>query len=256
MSSLWVKFRMPCALMVIFVAGWQILSWIVPRFALSSPGETVATLAYLLIQPWFIGHLSVTLYETVIAYVFVILAGLTGGVALGISPFWGEVAEPYVVSIYSLPKVLLYPLFLIAFTVGAASKIAFGWFHGIFPVVILTRNTVKNINPVYLKMARSFHLSFYQMFREILLPYALPSIVTGLRLGFNLTLLGVVLGELIASSRGLGYLLAARAAEGFIVEEVMAIVLFLFLLALLANGAFGLWERNLTRGERAARYGK
>ncbi len=256
MSGWWNKIRMPCGVVIFFVAGWQGLSWIVPRFALSSPGETAATLVYLLSQSWFIGHLSVTLYETAIAYGFVILTGLTLGVALGISPFWGEVAEPYVVSVYSLPKVLLYPLFLIAFTVGTASKIAFGWFHGIFPVIILTRNTVKNINPVYLKMARSFHLSFYQMFKEILLPYALPSIITGLRLGFNLTLLGVVLGELIASSRGLGFLLAARAAEGFIVEEVMAIVLFLFLLALLVNGAFGLWERNLTRGERATRYAK
>lgn len=114
----------------------------------------------------------------------------------------------------------------------------------------------KNINPVYLKIARSFHLNFFQVFKDILLPSALPSIVTGLRLGFNFTLLGVVLGELIASSRGLGFLLAARAAEGFIVEEVIAIVLFLFLFALVINGAFGLWERTLTRGERAARYGR
>lgn len=241
---------------VFFLAGWQAISWIVPRFALSSPGETVQTLVYLLSQSWFFSHLSTTLYETILAYLFVILTGLSVGVVLGLSRFWGEVAEPYIVSIYSLPKVLLYPIFLILFTVGAASKIAFGWFHGIFPLIIMTRNTVKNINPVYLKIAYSFHLNFFQLFKAILLPYALPSIVTGLRLGFNLTLLGVVLGELIASSRGLGYLLAARAAEGFIVEEVMAIVLFLFLFALAINGGFGLWERTLTRGERAARYGR
>lgn len=241
---------------ILFLTGWQAISFVVPRFSLSSPWETLETLVFLLGKSWFISHLSTTLYETIVAYFFVILTGLTVGVALGLSHFWGEVAEPYVVSIYSLPKVLLYPLFLIVFTVGTASKIAFGWFHGIFPLIILTRNTVKNINPVYLKIARSFHLSFFQLFKDILLPYALPSIVTGLRLGFNLTLLGVVLGELIASSRGLGFLLAARAAEGFIVEEVMAIVLFLFLFALAINGVFGLWERSLTRGERALRYGR
>lgn len=240
-------------LALLFVlAGWQVTSLFASAFSLSPPLETARTLGALVREGWFLRHLSTTLYETGVAYLLVVLTGLFLGVVLGLSRFWGDVVEPYVVCVYSLPKVLLYPLFLMCFTVGGASKIAFGWFHGIFPLVILTRNAVKDIHPVYVKLARAFHLTAFQTFRDVVLPAALPSIVNGLKLGFNLTLLGVVLGELIASSSGLGYLLAARAAEGFVIDQLLAIVAFLFLLAMLVNGAFAWWARGLSHGERGA----
>jgi NitT/TauT family transport system permease protein len=124
----------------------------------------------------------------------------------------------------------------IAVVAGVIIGVALGALHGIFPMIIFTMNAVKNINPVYVRAARVMRLSHVETARTVLMPAVLPEILTGLRLSFSLSLLGVLIGELFASQRGLGFMLVQ--AMGFNdVDTITAVAMFLALIALAANGA-------------------
>jgi NitT/TauT family transport system permease protein len=118
--------------------------------------------------------------------------------------------------------------------------------HGVLPVALLTMNAIRNIPPVYLKAARSMHLSKSQTILTVLLPATIPEVVTGLRIGFTLTLLGVLLAEMFASKHGLGSLII-NAMQLIQTEEMITVAVVLFAFAALANSAL-LWiEHHLHR---------
>jgi len=119
------------------------------------------------------------------------------------------------------------------------AKVAFGTIHGIIPIAIFAMNAVRNLAPVYLKTARVLHLSRAETLRTIVIPAAIPEIVSGLRIGFSLTLLGVLIGEMFASQRGLGYTIM-NAIGLHDVPTIMAVILLLAIFAVLAN-ALLLW---------------
>jgi len=159
-----------------------------------------------------------------------VLPGLFIGFLLGAHRFSGEIFEPVLVSLYSIPKVTLYPIILLAFGLGLPAKIAFGAIHGIVPVAIFTMAAVRNLNPILLKSARVLRLTQGQLVGSVLLPAALPEIFTGIRVGFALTLIGTLLGEMFGSQRGLGYLLMTAIGLQN-VQLIMAVTLLIVLFA-------------------------
>src|SRR5262249_14792056 len=98
--------------------------------------------------------------------------------------------------------------------------------HGILPIILYTSSAVRVMKPVYRKTARILKLSQFRMICRIGIPAALPEIFTGLRIGYSVTLLGVLLSEMFGSSRGLGYQLVIAIGGGKI-NEMMAIALLL-----------------------------
>lgn len=116
------------------------------------------------------------------------------------------------------------------FGLGISAKIAFVAIHGIIPIALFTITSVRNIKPVLIRTGSVMNLSTWAMFRSVLFPAAVPEIFTGLHVGFSLTLIGTVLGEMFASQRGLGYLL--KTAIGLHnVDQIMAVTLLLVLFA-------------------------
>ena len=94
---------------------------------------------------WFFGSLGATLAAAVVGFAIAAVAGLWIGVTLGLTRFWGEVFEPVTLSVYSIPKVTLFPIFLTVFGFGLYSKVAFGMFHGIFPIMIIAMNATREV---------------------------------------------------------------------------------------------------------------
>jgi NitT/TauT family transport system permease protein len=137
-----------------------------------------------------------------VALALAVLLGLGIGFLLGAQRFAREVFEPILIAFYSVPKITLYPIILLAFGLGLPAKIAFGTIHGIVPVALFTITAVRNVNPILLKTARVFRLSPAKLVGSVLLPAALPEIFTGIRIGFALTLIGTLLGEMFGSQRG------------------------------------------------------
>ena len=133
---------------------------------------------------------------------------------------------------------------LLIFGLGVSAKVAFGVIHGFVPVTMFCMNAVRNVNTSHLRTARVMRLSPFVTVRTIIMPSIIPEIFTGLRVGFSLTLLGVLIGEMFASQRGLGFLLinAINLAD---VKLIMALIFLLFLFASLANGIMLAVDRRL-----------
>ena len=123
-------------LVVGLVVGWQILFEIAGENALAPPLETMRYLLGLLSTATFWGHLVETARAFAMALALSIVLGLAAGFVLGLHRFSGEVAEPILVAFYSVPKITLYPIVLLAFGLGVPAKVAFGTIHGIVPIAI------------------------------------------------------------------------------------------------------------------------
>jgi NitT/TauT family transport system permease protein len=135
---------------------------------------------------------------------------------------------------------------VLIFGLSLSGRVTFGAMHGVLPVALLTMNAIRNIPPVYLKSARTLHLSKRQTITSVLLPATIPEVVAGLRIGFTLTLLGVLLAEMFAAKHGLGFLII-NAMQLLQAEEMLTVAVVLFVFAALAN-AFLLWiEHRLHR---------
>jgi NitT/TauT family transport system permease protein len=175
--------------------------------ALRSPAQTVRFTIELLGRETFWPNLAETAKAFAVALAISIVLGLAIGFALGFHRLSGEVFEPILVAFYSIPKLTLYPIVLLAFGLGMPAKIAFGVIHGFVPIALFTIGAVGNVKPVLIKTGRVLGFGAFDMVTRVLFPAALPEIFTGLRIGFALTLIGTLLGEMFASQRGLGYML-------------------------------------------------
>lgn len=231
-------------LVAALLAAWQILSLVAGPEVLTAPLATLRRLLKLMAEPQFAGHAIETGSAFAFALVISLAGGLVIGALLGAHRLSGEVSEPLLVGFYSLPKVTLYPVVLLLFGLGMSAKIAFGAMHGIIPVVLFTMNAVRSIPQVYLRAARSMRLAPSQLFLHVLVPASLPEIITGFRLGFSLTLLGTLIGEMFASQRGIGYLLI-KSMENNSPDIILALTLLLMLLATAASWLLLALERRV-----------
>src|SRR5690606_10529614 len=123
---------------LVLLAIWQGLHWFAGDIAIASPLDTARRAAALLASDQFWPHFRETFAALGYALLIAVLGGLTIGLLLGLHRLSGEVAEPILVSLYSLPKSTLYPLILLVFGLGMSAKVAFGAIHGIIPVAIFT----------------------------------------------------------------------------------------------------------------------
>jgi NitT/TauT family transport system permease protein len=231
-------------LIVAMLASWQLLSLVAGPEVLTAPLATLQRLLKLMAEPDFAGHAAETGSAFASALVISLVGGLLVGVLLGAHRLSGEVAEPLLVGLYSIPKITLYPVVLLLFGLGMSAKVAFGAIHGIIPVMLFTMNAVRNMPQVYRRASRSMRLTPTQLFLHVLVPASLPEIVTGFRLGFSLTLLGTLIGEMFASQRGIGYLLI-KSMENNSIDIILALALLLVLLASAASWLLLALERRI-----------
>jgi len=233
-------------ILLALLLAWQALYGIVGATALPAPAATLAYLARFVPSARFVENAGATLATFAAALAVSYAAGLAIGVWMGLHRLSGAVGEPILVALYSLPKITLYPVVLLIFGLSLSGRVTFGAMHGILPVAIMTMHAIRHIPPVYVKSARALHLTRAQLILTVLFPAALPEIVAGLRIGFSLTLLGVLLAEMFAAKHGLGHLLinAMQLLQG---EEMLTVAIVLFGFAALANAAMLAVEHRLHR---------
>lgn len=227
-------FMQPLSVGVAIALCWQLLHILVGGDSLTSPLDTVQELGRLVVTAVFWGNVAETGKALIYALALALAGGLMIGLLLGMSKLAHEVSEPILLNLYSLPKVTLYPLVLLVFGLGLSAKVAFGVMHGLIPIVVFTMNAIRQMRPVFMRVSKTLRMSWRDTVVHVVLPAILPEVVAGLRLGFSLTLLGVLIGEMFASQRGLGYLLTNAMNLGD-VRTIMAVALFLTLFALLCN---------------------
>ena len=190
--------------------------------------------------------LSVTLTELLAAFALAAIFGFGIGYAVSRSAFTVRVFDPLLATMYAIPAILLYPMYVLFFGLGPGSKIAIGATIAFFPIVLSTIAGLSNVNPTLPAAARSMGASGRQLFTDVLLPAAFPMVLAGLRLGLVIGLLSILGAETISSLEGVGHQISALA-ENFDTAAMFAWVFVAILVAFALNGIATTIERRAWR---------
>jgi len=206
-TARWASHAVQLAFLIGLLLLWYgLTTWgQVSPILLPNPLAVLHELTQVLMTGEFVDDLLTTLSELAFAFTISMVLGTVIGYLISRSPYLIEVFEPLLAGIYSIPIILFLPLYSLLLGLGEASKIALGATISFFPIVLNTIAGFGNVERIFIVSARSMGASSYQLFRRVLLPAALPIILTGLRMGFTLALLAILGSEVLASLAGLGH---------------------------------------------------
>ncbi|WP_200760178.1 ABC transporter permease [Effusibacillus dendaii] len=243
MSNTWHsvgRYTLPVGLFIL----WEALYLLVKEPAMASPWQSIVALVNNAGE-W-LTDIGITLTALLVSFAICAVMGTIFGFFVGLSSFWTQTIHPILLALYSIPKVTLYPVFLLVFGLTVEGRIAFSVFHGIFPICIICMEATRMIPKTYLKLATAYQMSFVQKVRYIIIPAILPQLVVGLRMGFSLCFLGLILSEMFASYKGLGYRLTHYMALNQ-TSAILALFLIVIFLAFFFTFIFLLWQERMER---------
>ena len=162
-----------------------------------------------------------TLAKTAAAYVLSVVLGVSAGIAVGSLRLLRDVLSPYVIALYGMPKILVLPWIVLLLGYGTAAAVFYGTLHGLFPILVLVMGAVRDVDRNLVTVARSLGATPWQLYWKVLLPAIVPSVLAGMRLGIVFCLLGVLVVEMFAGVRGMGYVMGSLA-NGFQAPELFA----------------------------------
>ena len=194
--------------------------------------------AGLLMEPRFYGNLGVTGVEIIAALAIGGGAGLLVGLVLGGSRFLARAYEPYLYYLGPTPKIIFFPILIMWFGVGPASKVAMGAVSCFFPIALSVAAGMRQIDQVLIRVGRSFRARTWQMVTKVYLPAMRQPIVNGMRLGLGMAIIGTLLAETKLSNRGIGFMIINSYAT-FDMPRMYALLALLFIVAIGANALIG-----------------
>ena len=235
-------------LILVLILLWQIYGQFFANHALLAPPSDVAVALVTKIfgDPKVVSALGYGVAEIVIAYVMAVVGGMAIGIAVGFTDFGRKSFLPVIMLLYFVPQVVLLPLLMLVFGIGPAAKIAFGFSHGIFPVIFNTVVGMRQVPELFVRSAKSTGASRAQIVRHVIFPNMVPQVFAGLRLSMTVTLLGVLLAELFVSTGGIGYY-AQTFGQTYDPAPLFALITTLACLAIGMNELVRIIERRFTR---------
>jgi NitT/TauT family transport system permease protein len=230
------------AVAAVIVIFWQVASasgFINPVFY-SSPSAIVSLLAHQFTGQDVQGtglwvQIGVTVEEVVIGYAIGAAAGILAGFVIGRSRLLTRALEPYILTVYAVPKISIAPLFVIVFGIGLTSKVAIVLIEAFFILFYNTFRGVLQINEQLVQVAQVMGASRRAVLLRVLLPASLPSVLAGLQLAVPFAVIGAVVGEYVSSSRGLGWLVLYAGSTLNAAQLFGAIVLLVIIVWLLTR---------------------
>lgn len=218
------------------LAVWELFTragWISVLF-FPPPSKIFLTLFDLIITGKIFPHLGITLFRLFMGLLIGGIPGLILGLAMGWSPKIRKIFDPIIAALHPLPKIAIFPLIMIIFGLGNASKIAAIAIAAFFPLLINSMAGVRQINPVYFEVTNNYGASLHKTFTRVIVPGSLPMILTGVRLAINVALLITIAVEWVSSKTGLG-VLVWFAWQTLRIEELYASLIVIGLLGFLIN---------------------
>ncbi|MEL4024255.1 ABC transporter permease [Lysinibacillus endophyticus] len=235
----WVRFYQ-LIILIAFFSIWEIASsnrWIDPLI-FSSPSKVYSLFIKNISDGTLFTHISYTLFETVLGFIIGTLLGTILAAILWWSPFLSKVLDPYLVILNAMPKVALGPILIVAIGPGLGSIITMGAIISVIISTIVIYTSFKNVDANYLKVLQTFNATRLQMFKEAILPASFPTIISTLKVNVGLSWVGVIVGEFLISSKGLGYLII----YGFQVFNFNLVLMSLLIIAVFATIMYQLVE--------------
>jgi NitT/TauT family transport system permease protein len=234
------------AVFVALIGLWELGSraGVIPSLVLPAPSQAWDAFMDLVESGNLFKHLGASLQRLILGFTLGFTAGLVVGTAIGLSSVARAGLTPLVAAIFPIPKIALLPLFIIWFGIGEGSKVATIFFGCFFPTVIATYGGIDSVDRTLIRMGQSFGLSRPDIIRKIVLPAALPAILSGMRISASIAIILLVAAEMIGAEYGIGaYVLLAGNLMA--TDQLVAGVAILSLLGLAVNFLITRAERRL-----------
>jgi ABC-type nitrate/sulfonate/bicarbonate transport system permease component len=231
------------------LVAWEMIARAGSPWLYVPPSAAAPALRDLLLlrsYPDLLSHLLVTVREIAVAYGLAVVAGLGTGFALGLYRTLGRAYAPILAALYAVPAVIWYPSLMLLFGLDSASKIAFGFLLGFFPVTLAVLAGIRQVNPQLVTVARAFGARPVTVFAKVMLPSMLFTLAGGLRTGLALAVIGVIVGEVLGSKAGVGALI--NHAYGLSrTADYVALVMVTLVLVLASDAVASSVERRARR---------
>ncbi len=234
---------------VLVILLWQALISFgyAPPSLLPPPGQVFARMGQQLLDASFQQDIAATLFRLFAGFAIAVVLGISIGIAAAVSPPVNAAVRPLVRVLAPLPKVALYPAFLLLLGFGHESKITLVTADALFPILLSTYYGASIVEQKLIWSALAAGTPPRQLLWKVVLPAAMPSILTGCRIGLVISCIVVFLAEMITSTDGLGHVLVA-AARQFQAVDMFVPLITISLLGLILNGLLGFLRSYLLRG--------
>ncbi|MGB0926224.1 MAG: ABC transporter permease [Pikeienuella sp.] len=233
-------------IVLIGLAEWGTRTgWISP-LTLPRPSDVLATFGELYQSGLLWKHLAPSLARLAMGATFGVLTGIFVGVAIGLFSYVRAGLSPLIAAIFPIPKIALLPLFVIWFGIDEGSKYALIAFGTFTPTVVATYGAVDNVDRTLIRMGQSFGMPWFSIVRKIVLPGAMPGILSGMRISLAIAIILLVAAEMLGAEHGVGaYILEAGSL--YDLERLFAGVVLLSIMGVTVSALIGVIEKRLLR---------
>ncbi len=240
--------RVRLAVVVVAFAAVELLcrTGVIAEFTMIAPSAMIVGLARLLAGGEMAGHIAATLTNVATALVLAVVVGFAAGAVLSVLPRVRRLVEPLLATYYAIPIFVFYPLFIVLFGLNRYPQIAIGFLLAVVAMIVNTLNGFDRVPRVLLKTARVLGMGRVRTIFQIILPYAMLYVVTGLKLAVAYSFIGVIAAEFILAGEGLGYEISF-AYNNFDNETMYPLILLILAIAALVNMSLYLWEKRYLR---------
>ena len=221
---------------------WQLVGQQIDPVLFTTPTAVGAAAVSMIASGELWQYLAPSLMTLLIGLVLAIVFGITTGLLLARFRVLDVALDMYITFLYSIPSIALVPLIVLWAGFQTEAKIIILFFFAVFPLIINTYQGVKNVSPELLEVGRAFRCSERQLWTNIVLPAALPFIVTGIRLAVGRGLIGMVFADLYTAISGIGYLIV-RTASTYRVDRMFVPIVTLGLLGIALTALLRMFER-------------
>jgi NitT/TauT family transport system permease protein len=223
-------------LLALVLAAWE---WL-PRSGAVNPAllpplsDVLAMLANLLLRPQVQEAIAVTGGEVVLAFIIAVPLGAAIGVLAAESDYFGQIFRPMLFYVFSVPKSIFLPMFILVFGIGFGQKVAYAAFSTVFIVIMSAAAAVESVKADHVLVARSYGATRTQVLTRVYVPSMMPFLLETLRIAMIFNFTGVMIAEMYASRTGIGQLIASWG-ENFQMPQLFAGVLLLAAVAITFN---------------------
>lgn len=235
-------------ILILFLITWELLSKynLINSFIFSSPSKILATIQNLYLNYHLIEHLLTTLYETIIAFSLGIILSFIIAIILYEFKVVYKIMDPYLTMLGSLPKVALGPLIIIIIGANTKSIIVMALLINLIVGIMNIYNGFNNIDPDLIKLFKTFKASKLDTLFKLTIPATYKTIISSLKLNISMTLIGVITGEFLVSTKGIGYLII-YGTQVFNLNIVMSGIILLVIISYILYTIISKIEKKLTK---------
>lgn len=232
-------------IVLLVLGAWELAprAGFVQSRLLPPASDVFAMLFRLLQDPGFHNHLGVTVSQTTVAFFIAVPLGAALGILIAENKFASDVFKPLVFFLFSIPKSIFLPMFILAFGIGFWQKVAFGIFSTIFIVLMTAFAAVESVRYEHIRIARSYGANLRQIVTRVYLPSMTPVLLEAVRLAMIFNFTGILLAEMYASREGVGNLIGAWG-QSFQLLQLKASIIVVAGLAIIFNEGVRFVERR------------